>query len=108
MVGDPIRRNLVIRYADCARFDPGFLRERIEVGAAEIDLAAVYTWQAEHAGTLYLWLGCIPEADEHGHAAFDLAKASCIVAGPVGWTGGALWPSEFDDQPPGPEPARTP
>jgi hypothetical protein len=89
----------IIRYSDWGLFDPQHLDARIEIDAAGIDFAAVYTWQAEHAGTLYQFLGCRPARGSPGKAAFDLGEASVILTGPAGWTGHPLWPQDRDDQP---------
>jgi hypothetical protein len=89
----------VIRYSDWSPFDPRHLDARIEIDAAGIDFSAVYVWQAEHAGTLYQFLGCRPTPAGRGKAVFNLGEASVVVAGPVGWTGNPLWPEDREDQP---------
>jgi hypothetical protein len=90
----------VIRYSDWSVFDPRHLDRQIEIDAAGIDFGAVYTWQAEHAGTLYQFLGCRPTPGSQGKAVFDLGAASVIITGPAGWTGNPLWPEGRDDWPP--------
>jgi hypothetical protein len=89
-----------IRYPDWRVFDPRHLDVLIEVDAAGIDFGAVYTWEAEHAGTLYQFIGCRPMPGPEGKALFDLGAASLLLTGPVGWTSNPLWPQDRDDQPP--------
>ena len=90
----------IIRYSDWSVFDPRHLDVRIEIDAAGIDFDAMYTWQAEHSGTLYQFLGCRPSRGCGGKALFDLGATSVIVTGPAGWTGNPLWPEDREDQPP--------
>ena len=92
--------NKIIRYADWGLFDPQRLDAQLEIDAAGIDFGAAYTWQAEHAGTLYQFLGCKPTPGRAGKARFDLGAASVILTGPAGWTGNLLWPEDREDQPP--------
>jgi hypothetical protein len=91
--------NRIIRYAGWERFDPKRLDARIEVDAAGIDFGAVYTCHAEHAGTVFQFLGCRPKPSRPGKAVFDLSDASVVLTGPLGWTGNALWPPDREDQP---------
>ncbi len=91
--------NKIIRYSDWGPFDPQRLDARIEVDAAGIDFGTVYTWEAEHAGTLYQFLGCRPTPGSCGKAIFDLGAASLILTGPAGWTDNPLWPEDREDQP---------
>ena len=94
----PDRR--IIRYSDWGPFDPQKLDAKIAIDAAGIDFAAAYTWQAEHGGTLYQFLGCRPKLASGGKAVFDLGSASLILTAPAGWAGNPLWPPEREDQPP--------
>jgi hypothetical protein len=92
--------NKIFRYSDWGLFDPQRLDAQLEIDAAGIDFDAAYTWQTEHAGKLYQFLGCKPTPGRDGKARFDLGAASVILTGPARWTGNPLWPEDREDQPP--------